>query len=134
MNRVTSSDGTTIAFDRSGDGPPVILVCGQSTDRSSNAGVAALLAPDFTVFNYDRRGRGDSGDMPPYAVEVEDIDALIKEAGGSAFVYGMSSGRPSPSKPRRAVLPSRSWRSGSLRSSSAGASYRRKTWWSCTTR
>ena len=94
MNKVHSSDGTTIAFDRLGEGPPVILVCGQSTDRSSNAGVAALLAPDFTVFNYDRRGRGDSGDTPPYAVEreVEDIDALIHEAGGSAFVYGMSSG------------------------------------------
>src|SRR5215216_1992011 len=94
MNKITSNDGTTIAFDRLGEGPPVILVCGQSTDRSSNAGVAALLAPDFTVFNYDRRGRGDSGDTAPYAVEreVEDIDALIKEAGGSAFVYGMSSG------------------------------------------
>jgi pimeloyl-ACP methyl ester carboxylesterase len=81
MNRVTSSDGTTIAFDRLGEGPPVILVCGGSTDRSANAPLAALLARHFTVFNYDRRGRGDSGDTAPYAVEreVEDLEALIFE-------------------------------------------------------
>ncbi|MDQ3911095.1 MAG: alpha/beta hydrolase [Actinomycetota bacterium] len=94
METVTSSDGTTIAFDRLGDGPPVILVCGASTDRRANAPLAALLAEHFSVFNYDRRGRGDSGDMAPYAVEreVEDLGALIKEAGGSAFVHGTSSG------------------------------------------
>ena len=94
MNKVTSSDGTTIAFDRSGEGPPVILVCGGSTDRSANAPLASLLAEHFTVFNYDRRGRGDSGDTAPYAVEreVEDLDALIVEAGGSGCVYGTSSG------------------------------------------
>jgi pimeloyl-ACP methyl ester carboxylesterase len=94
MNRVTSSDGTTIAFERSGDGPPVILVCGGSTDRMANAPLAELLAEHFTVFNYDRRGRGDSGDTAPYAVEreVEDIDAVIAAAGGSASVYGTSSG------------------------------------------
>ena len=94
MNRVTSSDGTTIAFDRLGEGPPVILVCGGSTDRSANAPLATLLARHFTVLNYDRRGRGDSGDTAPYAVEreVEDLEALINEAGGAAFVYGTSSG------------------------------------------
>jgi alpha-beta hydrolase superfamily lysophospholipase len=94
MNRVVSNDGTSIAFDRMGQGPPVILVGGASVDRMANAPVAALLAPRFTVFNYDRRGRGDSGDTPPYAVEreVEDLNALINEAGGSAFVYGTSSG------------------------------------------
>ena len=94
MDRVTSSDGTTIAFDRLGDGPPLILVCGGSTDRMANAPLAALLAQHFTVFNYDRRGRGDSGDTAPYAVEreVEDIDAVIAAAGGSAFLYGTSSG------------------------------------------
>jgi len=94
MKKVHSKDGTTIAFDRLGDGPPVILVCGGSTDRSANAPLAALLARHFTVFNYDRRSRGDSGDTAPYAVvrEVEDIDALIAEAGGSAFLYGTSSG------------------------------------------
>src|SRR5918998_1257581 len=94
MDTATSRDGTKIAFDRSGDGPPVILVCGQSTTRSSNAALAALLTLDFTVLNYDRRGRGDSGDTLPYAVEreVEDIDALVSEAGGSASVFGVSSG------------------------------------------
>jgi len=94
MNSVTSKDGTTIEFDRSGDGPTVILVCGGSTDRSANAHLAALLASHFTVLNYDRRGRGDSGDTPPYAVqrEVEDLEALLAEAGGSAFLYGTSSG------------------------------------------
>ncbi len=94
MNTVTSRDGTTIAFDRSGNGPPVILVCGGSTDRMANAPLAEFLAPHFTVFNYDRRGRGDSGDTAPYAVEreVEDLDAVIVAAGGSAFVYGTSSG------------------------------------------
>ncbi|HEY8632179.1 MAG TPA: hypothetical protein VIL50_03420, partial [Candidatus Limnocylindrales bacterium] len=61
LNHTTSKDGTTIAFDRLGNGPAVILVCGGSVDRMSNAGVAALLASDFTAFNYDRRGRGDSG-------------------------------------------------------------------------
>ena len=94
MNKVQSKDGTTIAFDRSGDGPPVILVCGASTDRRANAPLATLLAQHFSVFNYDRRGRGDSGDTASYAVEreVEDLDALIEEAGGSAFLYGTSSG------------------------------------------
>ncbi len=94
MEKTTSSDGTAIAFDRLGDGPPVVLACGASTDRMANARLAALLAEHFTVFNYDRRGRGDSGDKPPYAVEreVEDIDAVIDAAGGSAFVYGTSSG------------------------------------------
>jgi pimeloyl-ACP methyl ester carboxylesterase len=94
MNTVTSRDGTTIAFDRLGEGPPVILVCGGSTDRMANAPLAALLADDFTVFNYDRRGRGDSGDTLPYAVEreIEDLDAVLAPAGGSAFLYGTSSG------------------------------------------
>jgi pimeloyl-ACP methyl ester carboxylesterase len=94
LSHVTSKDGTPIAFDRLGDGPPIILVCGGSTDRMSNAGLAALLAADFTVFNYDRRGRGDSGDTAPYAVEreFEDIDAVVAAAGGSAYLYGTSSG------------------------------------------
>lgn len=93
MNKVRSKDGTIIAFDRMGDGPPVILVCGGSTDRMANAPLA-LLTSHFTVFNYDRRGRGESGDTAPYAVEreVEDLDALLHEAGGSAFVWGTSSG------------------------------------------
>ena len=94
MDTVTSRDGTTLAFDRLGDGPPVVLVCGGSTDRMANAGLAAELASDFTVYNYDRRGRGDSGDTLPYAVEreVEDIAAMLDTAGGSASLYGTSSG------------------------------------------
>jgi len=96
MGKVLSSDGTPIAFDRSGKGPPLILVDGALCYRASGpmGPLAALLAPHFTVFTYDRRGRGDSGDTTPYAVEreVEDIEALINEAGGSAFVYGISSG------------------------------------------
>ncbi|MEX2459446.1 MAG: alpha/beta hydrolase [Actinomycetota bacterium] len=94
MDFVRSADGTKIGFDRLGEGPPVILVSGGSVDRSSNAPVADLLAARFTVFNYDRRGRGPSGDTPPYSVqrEVEDLDAVIAAARGSARVYGSSSG------------------------------------------
>ena len=94
METVTSKDGTTIAFDRLGDGPPVVLVCGGSVDRMSNSAVAEQLASRFTVLNYDRRGRGDSGDTLPYAIEreVEDLAAVIEGAGGSASVYGTSSG------------------------------------------
>jgi pimeloyl-ACP methyl ester carboxylesterase len=94
MDKAHSSDGTTIAFDRLGAGPPVVLVSGASTARSIHAQLAELLAADFTVFNYDRRGRGDSGDTPPYSVqrEVEDLQAVITVAGGSAAVFGNSSG------------------------------------------
>jgi pimeloyl-ACP methyl ester carboxylesterase len=94
MEQVTSADGTTIVFDRLGSGPPVILVCGGSVDRMSLAGLAELLAADFTVLNLDRRGRGDSGDTPPYDEEreIEDIGAVADAAGGSAFLFGSSSG------------------------------------------
>jgi pimeloyl-ACP methyl ester carboxylesterase len=94
MHEVRSKDGTPIAFERSGAGPPLVVVLGSLNDRSSAAPFAEALAPHFTVYAYDRRGRGDSGDTPPYAVdrEVEDIDALISESGGSALVYGHSSG------------------------------------------
>jgi pimeloyl-ACP methyl ester carboxylesterase len=97
MNIVTSKDGTAIAFDQHGAGPTVILVGGALQHRAFDADtdkLAALLAPQFTVFHYDRRGRGDSGDTLPYAVEreIEDLDALISAAGGSAFVFGISSG------------------------------------------
>ena len=91
---VTSKDSTTIAFDRSGEGPPIVLVGGALADRSAAAELAAQLAPHFSVVAFDRRGRGDSGDTAPYAVEreVEDIEALIIEVGGQAFVLGHSSG------------------------------------------
>jgi pimeloyl-ACP methyl ester carboxylesterase len=94
MDKVRSSDGTTIAFDRLGEGRPVILVSGASTARAIHAELAELLAADFEVVNYDRRGRGDSGDTPPYTIqrEVEDLHAVLTEAGGAAAVFGNSSG------------------------------------------
>ena len=94
MNRVTSKDGTSIAYDRTGSGPAVILVGGGLDDGSENAPLAPELAEHFTVVNYARRGRGESVDTVPYAIEreIEDIDALIAEAGGSAHLYGVSSG------------------------------------------
>jgi pimeloyl-ACP methyl ester carboxylesterase len=94
VEEVTSKDGTTIAFDRTGAGPPLVLVGGALADRSAAAPLAALLASHLTVFAHDRRGRGGSGDTAPYAVEreVEDIAALIEEAGGSPFLFGHSSG------------------------------------------
>jgi pimeloyl-ACP methyl ester carboxylesterase len=101
MSRVTSKDGTAIAYDRQGSGPAVILVGGGLVDpatgragRWENAPLAAELAARFTVYNYDRRGRADSGDTLPYAVEreLEDLDALVSQAGGRAHLYGVSSG------------------------------------------
>lgn len=99
MERVRSRDGTTIAFERAGTGPALILVGGMFEQRamgSETAQLAAfpLLAEQFSVVHYDRRGRGDSADTPPYAVarEVEDIEALIDAAGGAAFLFGISSG------------------------------------------
>ena len=96
MTTVRSKDGTTIAFERTGSGPPPILVDGALCWRESGPArkVAAALADRFTVITYDRRGRGESGDTPPYSIEreVEDIEALIAEAGGRAHACGFSSG------------------------------------------
>jgi pimeloyl-ACP methyl ester carboxylesterase len=98
MNTLSSPDGTTIAYDKRGEGPALILVDGALTVHSSGSGaeLARLLAPHFTVYGFDRRGRGESGDTLPYAVdrEIDDIEALIDRAGGSAFLYGHSSGGP----------------------------------------
>lgn len=90
--RVRSKDGTEIAYDKSGHGQAVVIVGGVIADRSQQALLAEVLTADFTVFNFDRRGRGESGDKKPYAVEreIEDIAAMLQEAGGSAFVYGTS--------------------------------------------
>ncbi|MDR8410048.1 alpha/beta hydrolase [Nonomuraea sp. 3-1Str] len=94
--RAVSADGTAIAYDRTGEGPPVVLVGGAMSWRSfpTLAELARLLSGRFTVYGYDRRGRGDSGDTAPYAVEreVEDLAAVIEAAGGSARVWGLSSG------------------------------------------
>jgi pimeloyl-ACP methyl ester carboxylesterase len=96
MNKVTSKDGTTIAYEKRGTGPALILVDGALTYRSFGPmqHLAELLAPHYTVYTFDRRGRGESSNSKPYSVdrEVEDIDALIDEAGGLAFIFGTSSG------------------------------------------
>jgi pimeloyl-ACP methyl ester carboxylesterase len=99
MKTVTSKDGTTIAFDQLGKGPALILVGGSLEHRALDAETSRLAAyplmtQHFTLFHYDRRGRGDSTDTQPYAVqrEIEDIEALINEARGSAFISGISSG------------------------------------------
>lgn len=97
MKTVTSKDGTVIAFDQWGEGLVVILVDGALQYRAFDQGMvqlAELLAPHFTVIHYDRRGRGDSTDTQPYALEreIEDIEALIDKSGGSASLYGISSG------------------------------------------
>lgn len=90
----TSADGTVIAYDQDGSGPPLVFVSGAFNDRHALAPVAAALASSFTVMCYDRRGRGDSGDTLPYAVEreVEDLAAVIDSVGGPAAVFGFSSG------------------------------------------
>jgi pimeloyl-ACP methyl ester carboxylesterase len=96
MQTVRSNDGTTIAFDRSGAGPVVILAGGAFSYRRfpKLVQLSELLSHRFTVINYDRRGRGDSGDTPPYAVEreIEDLEALLEAAGGAASFWGWSSG------------------------------------------
>jgi len=94
--QVVSKDGTLIAYDRQGSGPALILIVGALCSRALGPSVklAPRLAGQFTVFSYDRRGRGQSGDSAPYRVEreIEDLNALIAEAGGTAFVFGHSSG------------------------------------------
>lgn len=94
MKTVTSKDGTPIAFQQSGEGPALILVVGAFNDHATGTPLARTLEAHFTVFNYDRRGRGDSGDNASYAIEreIDDLEALIGAAGGSAFVFGYSSG------------------------------------------
>ncbi|RZS44882.1 pimeloyl-ACP methyl ester carboxylesterase [Herbihabitans rhizosphaerae] len=94
MDTVTSADGTTIAYERLGDGPPLVFVSGALCHRAVTRQHAEHLGRSFTVINYDRRGRGDSGDTAQFAIEreVEDVAALIEAAGGSAAVYGHSSG------------------------------------------
>ena len=106
MLNVISKDGTNIAYDKYGEGPVIIIVGGAFQHRAIDLNIATLklnqqhqqlaylLAQFFTVIHYDRRGRGDSGDTLPYAVEreIEDIEALINEMGESAYLFGMSSG------------------------------------------
>ena len=97
MATVTSKDGTKIAFDKVGSGPAVILINGAMSYRAMDptlAQLAELLGSHFTVYNYDRRGRGESGDTQPFTKEreIEDIQALVADAGGQAMLFGISSG------------------------------------------
>ena len=96
MSHVTSKDGTRIAYERLGSGPPVIVIDGAMCSRAfgPSCKIAELLKQHFTVYVYDRRGRGESGDTQPYdkAREVEDLEALVQAAGGAAFAVGVSSG------------------------------------------
>jgi pimeloyl-ACP methyl ester carboxylesterase len=96
MKKILSKDGTPIAVDRTGRGPALVFVDGAMCYRASGPGhaMAAALSDHFTVFTYDRRGRGDSGDTAPYDLqrEVDDLEAVIREAGGQAVVFGVSSG------------------------------------------
>ena len=94
MEKAISKDGTQIAYDKTGQGPALIIVAGAFQGRMAMSAYAEPLSKRFTVYNYDRRGRGDSSDTQPYTIEreIEDLDAVIQEAGGSAFVFGGSSG------------------------------------------
>ena len=129
--QVVSRDGTSIAYDKVGSGPPVVLIDGALCSRTLGPSVklAPLLAEQFTVFAYDRRGRGDSGENSPYDVarEVEDLDALISEAGGSALVFGHSSGAVLALRAAAQGLSIKSSRSTKLRSSSIAADPPRRT-------
>ena len=111
MYTTTSSDGTVIAYDRAGDGAPLVLVPGAFSYRRypGQVRLAGLLAAHFTVYSYDRRGRGDSGDSRPYAVEreIEDLAAVIDAAGGHAHVWGLSSGAVLALEAAAAGLPIR---------------------------
>ncbi|WP_328780300.1 alpha/beta hydrolase [Streptomyces canus] len=93
-NTTISRDGTTIAYQRTGEGPAVVLVSGAMSTGATVAPLAVPLSGGFTVVSYDRRGRGRSGDTEPYDVarEVEDLAALIDALGGEASLYGISSG------------------------------------------
>lgn len=94
MEYISSHDGTAIALEATGDGAALIVIAGALCDRRANYAIAEALAPHFTVYNYDRRGRGDSGNSHSYSVEreVQDLKVLLRRAGGEAFVLGFSSG------------------------------------------
>lgn len=96
MNTAHSSDGTVIAYDKAGSGPPLVLVDGALCTRTigPGKGLARQLSEHFTVYSYDRRGRGDSGDNQQYSVdrEIEDLHAVIAQAGQEILLFGQSSG------------------------------------------
>ena len=122
MHTVTSADGTTIAYDRTGAGDPVVLVAGAFSYRRypGQVKLAELLSGRFTVYNYDRRGRGDSGDTQPYAIEreIEDLAAVSGAAGGEVHVWSLSSGAVWPSTRPPPGCRSASWPCRNRRSES----------------
>ena len=109
MSTVVSKDGTTIGYERRGDGPALVLVDGALCCRAQGPlpELAGVLASEYSVYTYDRRGRGESGDADTYAVEreIEDLAAVIEAAGGSAYVYGTSSGAALALRATEAGLP-----------------------------
>lgn len=107
MFETTSSDGTRIEYDKSGSGPTVLLIGAGPTDRSSNADLAELLSASCTVVNYDRRGRGGSGDTLPYRVlrEIEDLQAVADAVGGPVSLFGTSGGALLAFKAAAAGMP-----------------------------
>jgi pimeloyl-ACP methyl ester carboxylesterase len=94
MRKVVSRDGTTIAYETVGEGPPIVLLGGGFRDHTVFTPILPSLTPHCTAYVYDRRGRGESGDAPTYAIEreIHDLEAVIAEAGGEAAVFGGSSG------------------------------------------
>lgn len=94
LSFVQSKDGTRITYDKVGKGPALVIVGGALSDRKGGGPLARELSANYSVYTYDRRGRGDSGDTKPYASEreIEDLSAIIEQAGNNAYVYGVSSG------------------------------------------
>ncbi len=129
MGTVTAPDGTTIAYDRSGEGPVLILVGAAFNDRQTTAPLAAVLAPHFTAVSYDRRGRGDSTDTAPYAVEREVEDSRQPHRGARRIPPSHSAVPPVPHWPcwrPQAASPYPAWRLSSPRTASATARDRRQ--------
>ncbi|MFF8917095.1 alpha/beta fold hydrolase [Streptomyces sp. NPDC015032] len=107
MDKILSRDGTLIAYRRQGDGPPLILVGGALSTAAAAAPLASLLAPDFHVVTYDRRGRGSSGDSGPYAREreIDDLATLVAAVDGRASVFGLETGGALALEAQAAGLP-----------------------------
>src|SRR5947208_3307607 len=107
MRKAVSRDGTTIAYERTGEGPPIVLLNGAFRDHTIFDQLVPELAPHCTTYVYDRRGRGESGDSPSYAIEreIEDLTAVIEEAGGQAVLFAGSSGANLALEAARAAAP-----------------------------
>jgi pimeloyl-ACP methyl ester carboxylesterase len=109
MQTLTSADATPIAYERSGSGPALVVATGAFCNRASSGPLAEALGDRYTVYRFDRRGRGDSGDTPPWAVEreVEDLAAVIATTGETPYVYGHSSGAALALEAAAAGVPTR---------------------------